>query len=94
MAKKNLPNIEYKVTFRSISWMDRVIRAWGEEWAENDHDIYEWQNDRDFDSTDKGTTGIYGKTFVSTDGIILENHYPDAPAHLLQANGFKILIQQ
>lgn len=94
MAKTNLPNISYKVTFRPVSYLDMVIRSWGEEWAENDHDIYEWSNGRMFDSTDKGITGIYGPGFVTTDSIILQNHYLDAPAHLMQANGFKILIQQ
>jgi hypothetical protein len=95
MAKKTfLPNISYKVTYRNVVWRDQVIRAWGETWAENDHDIYEWPNGRDFDSSDKGITGIYYRTFVSTEGLILQNFYLDAPAHLVQQNGFKILIQQ
>jgi hypothetical protein len=94
MAKPSLPNDSYKVTYRIISWRDEAIRAWGEAWSENDHAIYEWSNGREFDSTDKGVTGIYASRRTSTDGLILENHYPDAPAHLLQRNGFKILIQQ
>jgi len=99
---RSLPNIDYKVTYRVVTQRDLVIRSWGEEWAENDHDIYEWANGRDFDSTDKGITGIYGKTPVVLDAVILQNHYPDAPAHLVQqgvdnegrATKWKIRFQQ
>ncbi len=91
---KSLPNISYKVTYREVTQRDLAIRAWGEGWAENDHDIYEWPNGRMFDSTDKGINGIYGQVMVVVDSIILQNSYPDAPAHLLQQNGFKIRLQQ
>lgn len=102
MAKKSLPNISYKVTYREITQRDLVIRAWGEEWAEDDHDIYEWANGRSFDSTDKGINGIYGSIPVVLDSIILQNFYPDAPAHLVQqgvdvdgkATKWKIRFQQ
>lgn len=97
-----LPNISYKVTYRVITQRDIVIRAWGEEWAENDKDIYEWANGRDFDSTDKGITGIYGHQTVVLDSVILQNFYLDAPAHLVQqgtniegeATKWKIRFQQ
>jgi len=99
---KALPNISYKVTYRTLTQRDLAIRAWGEEWAENDHDIYEWSNGREFDSTDKGITGIYGKITVVLDALILQNFYLDAPAHLVQqgvdadgkATKWKIRFQQ
>lgn len=99
---KALRNISYKVTYRVVTQRDLAIRAWGEEWAENDHDIYEWSNGREFDSTDKGITGIYGKVTVVLDAVILQNFYLDAPAHLVQqgvdadgkATKWKIRFQQ
>lgn len=99
---RSLPNISYKVTYRVVTQRDLVIRAWGEEWAENDPDIYEWANGRSFDSSDKGITGIYGKVPVILDSVILQNHYLDAPAHLVQqgfdnegrATKWKIRFQQ
>lgn len=101
--KVALRNISYRVTFRQVSFRDMVIREWGDEWAQNDHDIYEWSNGRTFDSTDKGTTGIYnGQRTVVLDSIILQNFYLDTPAHLVQqgvdqsgeATKYKIRFQQ
>jgi hypothetical protein len=102
MVAKSLPNITYKVTYREITQRDLAVRAWGEEWAENDHDVYEWSNGRDFDSTDKGVTGLYASATTVIDSIILQNFYPDAPAHLVQqgkdadgkATKWKIRFQQ
>jgi len=82
--KRSLPNISYKVTYRVVLQRDLVIRAWGSEWAEDDHKIYEWSNGREFDSSDRGVSGIYGSGIVILDSTILENFYLDAPAHLVQ----------
>jgi hypothetical protein len=53
-------NLGSKVTSRDINWADLVHRAWGSEFNAPDHGIYEWSNGRKYDSTDKGTTGLYG----------------------------------
>ena len=97
-----LPNISYKVTYRTVTQRDLAIRAWGEEWSEDDHDIYEWSNGREFDSTDRGNTGIYDFGTTVLDSFILQNFYLDAPAHLVQqgvdmqgrATKWKIRFQQ
>lgn len=81
---KHLPNISYKVTYRTVTQRDLAIQAWGEEWSEDDHDIYEWSNGRMFDSTDRGNTGLYDFGTTVLDAFILQNHYLDAPAHLVQ----------
>lgn len=47
------------VSSRSFSFKEMAIRAWGSEWAAPDHRVYEFQNGRGFDSTDRGFTGIY-----------------------------------
>lgn len=57
----NPNNLGYKVTSRNVSWRDQVVRAWGDQWAQPDHNVYQFSNGRTFDSTDQGTTGIYEK---------------------------------
>lgn len=47
------------VTSRQFSFKEMAIRAWGSEWSAPDHRVYEFQNGRGFDSTDRGFTGIY-----------------------------------
>jgi hypothetical protein len=47
------------VTTRKFSWAEMARRAWGSEFSAPDHRVYEWSNGRGFDSTDRGTTGIY-----------------------------------
>lgn len=54
-------NLGYKVTTRNFSWLEMVTREWGGEFRAPDHRIYVFSNDRDFDSTDMGQTGIYRK---------------------------------
>lgn len=56
---KNKNNLGNKPTFRNVSWMDLVVRCWGTEWNAPDHNVYLFSNYRGFDSTDKGSTGIY-----------------------------------
>jgi hypothetical protein len=55
------PSLGKPVTSRSFSWKDMVVRAWGSEYSAPDHRVYEFSGGRGFDSTDRGTTGIYQK---------------------------------
>jgi PASTA domain len=55
------PNLGYKVSVRVFSLEEMVSREWGPDFRAPDHRIYVWSNDRTFDSTDLGTTGIYQK---------------------------------
>lgn len=64
MARNTVPpELGLPVTFRSFSFKDMAIRAWGSEFSAPDHGVYEWSNGRRFDSTDRGHTGIYTNTF-------------------------------
>ena len=47
------------VTYRSFSWLEMVERAWGAEYRQPDHGIYQFSDGRRFDSTDQYQTGIY-----------------------------------
>lgn len=93
MANPIPADLGFPVTTRTYSWADEVHRMWGSEFYRPDV-AYEMSNGRKFDSTDRYTTGIYGRGMTSVDGILLESSYPDAPAHLMQANGFKLLLEQ
>lgn len=53
------PALGKNVTTRSFSWAEMARRAWGSEFSAPDHRVYEWSNGRGFDSTDRGSTGIY-----------------------------------
>ncbi len=53
------PNLGKQVTTRQFSWKEMAVRAWGSQFSAPDHRIYEFSNGRGFDSTDRGTTGIY-----------------------------------
>jgi hypothetical protein len=55
----NQNNLGAKVATRTILWNDLVMRAWGSEFRAPDHNIYQFSNNRNFDSTDTGQTGIY-----------------------------------
>ena len=55
----NQNNLGSKVSSRTILWNDLCMRAWGSEFKAPDHNIYQFSNNRNFDSTDTGTTGIY-----------------------------------
>lgn len=60
MARNTVPpELGLPVTFRSFSFKDMAIRAWGSEYSAPDHGVYEFSNGRRFDSTDRGQTGIY-----------------------------------
>jgi len=60
MARNTVPpDLGLPVTWRSFSFKDMAIRAWGSEYSAPDHGVYEWSNGRRFDSTDRGYTGIY-----------------------------------
>jgi hypothetical protein len=60
MARNTVPpELGLPVTWRSFSFKDMVIRAWGSEYSAPDHGVYEWSNGRRFDSTDRGYTGLY-----------------------------------
>jgi len=50
-----------KVTQRNFSLEEMVARVWGPSFRAPDHRIYVFSNNRGFDSTDTGTTGIYEK---------------------------------
>ena len=78
----NLGNLGYKVSSRQLNWLQMVERAWGSEFNAPDHGIYEWSNGRKFDSTDKGTTGIYNDDF-SLDLLQENPQYPDMAGALL-----------
>jgi len=69
-------NLGGKVTTRSTSWADLCHRAWGSEWGQPDRKIYQFSGGNNKDSTDRGTTGIYGiqgDTLLLLDGT----QYPD-----------------
>ena len=48
----NANNLGSPVTTRTISMLDMVTRAWGSEFNAPDHNIYQFSNNRGFDSTD------------------------------------------
>ena len=53
------PKLGFPVSTRTFSLLEMVSREWGPEFRSPDHRIYRFTS-RDFDSTDLGTTGIYG----------------------------------
>ena len=50
------------VTTRTISMLDMVTRAWGSEFNAPDHNVYQFSNNRGFDSTDASQGGPYSPT--------------------------------
>ena len=50
-----------KPTYRTLSWLELVVREWGTEWGRPDT-AYEFPNNRHFDCTDQYASGIYRKT--------------------------------
>lgn len=71
------PTLGSKVSTRTTSWNELVQRAWGSEFNAPDHKIYRFGGGaRNFDSTDKGLTGLYG---VPGDNVLLidGSQYPD-----------------
>ena len=59
MANTVPSSLGLPVSWRTFSWREMVIRAWGSEFTAPDHRVYEFMNGRGFDSTDRGFTGIY-----------------------------------
>jgi hypothetical protein len=86
-------NLGSPVTTRQYSWADEARRQWGGEWSRPDV-AYEMSSGRKFDSTDRYATGIYATGTTILDSIILQNQYPDAPAHLVTKSGGKIRLEQ
>jgi hypothetical protein len=80
-------NLGYKVTTRQLDWNQMVRASWGSEFSAPDHGLYEFSNGRKFDSTDRGTTGIYG--FNGFNYLMVgDGRYPDMTSnvHMLQEN--------
>jgi len=87
-------NLGFKVTTRLIDWSEQCRRAWGTEWNAPDHGIYEFANGRKFDSTDRGTTGIYGISGINY-LMVGDGQYPDMPSndYMLQLTLDKIELE-
>ena len=58
----NQNNLGAKVKTRDISWHDLCARAWGSEFLAPDHNVYQFSNNRGFDSTDRSHGGPYSPT--------------------------------
>jgi hypothetical protein len=93
-APLDADNLGYQVTTRDYSWLSFCTIAWGDEFHQPDHGIYEFSNSRKFDSTDQYATGVYKKYDISADGIWLQSPWPDARAFLTLQQGGKLLIEQ
>lgn len=79
-------NLGNKVTTRTTSWQDLVEKAWGSEFRAPDHDIYRFGGGaRNYDSTDKGKTGLYG--VVGDNLVYINNKYPDMRDGFLVTDG-------
>lgn len=88
----NIPaNLGFQVSTRTYSWADEVQRQWGAEWSRPDV-AYEMSNGRKFDSTDRYTTGIYGKGIVPWFEIELDTNYPDQPGFVSLEGGGAVLM--
>ncbi len=82
-------NLGFKVHTQTIDWGQLCRRAWGSEFNAPDHGMYEFSNGRKWDSTDRGTTGVYSKE--NNLGLMIDNaRYPDMPAFLLVENGYQL----
>jgi hypothetical protein len=71
----NQNNLGNQVSTRDYNWLEMCQSAWGSEFYAPDHAIYRWGNGREFDSSDKGLTGIYGVQV--TDDLWIDDNYPD-----------------
>ena len=54
-------SLPLKVTYRTLSWQELVVREWGTEWGRPDI-VYEFSNGRTAESTDQYAKGIYNPT--------------------------------
>ena len=66
------------------------MRAWGAEFHAPDHGIYRFSGGREFDSTDKGLTGLYGVD-VPPPFEFDELHYPDMDTSLQRSDADDLL---
>lgn len=57
----NKGNLGYKVSYRTFSWQELVVREWGTEWGRPDI-AYEFSNGKTANSTDQYAQGIYNPT--------------------------------
>lgn len=58
-------SLGFPVSYRQWSWLQLAERAWGSEYRQPDHGIYQFSNGRRFDSTDMYQTGIYRRGIYS-----------------------------
>ena len=86
-----LQAINSKVTTRTISILDMVQRSWGAEFLAPDHAAYTFGWGRQFDSTDRGLTGLYGVEVSPP--LEAENPYPDMDATLETSQGDDLLYK-
>ena len=54
-------SLPLKVSYRTLSWQDLVVREWGAEWGRPDI-AYEFSNGRQANCTDQYGQGIYNPT--------------------------------
>jgi len=87
----DLNSINTKVTTRTTSWLDMAMRAWGSEWNSPDHAVYRFSNGRNFDSTDKGLTGIYGVDVPFS--LEADNNWPDVDGTLQASSADDLLYK-
>jgi hypothetical protein len=80
------PELGSKVSTRTITWEDLVVKSWGSEFRAPDHGIYRFSNGQLKDSTDKYKTGIYG---ITGDEVLLLDgaQYPDMRGGLIAGVG-------
>lgn len=76
----NQNNLGNQVTSRDYNWLEMCQTSWGAEFYAPDHRIYLWSNNRAFDSSDKGRTGIYG--VIVYDDLCIDDNYPDMRTQL------------
>lgn len=74
----NENNLGAAVVTRTYSWMDAVIRSWGSQYYEPDHNIYQFRS-QNYDSTDMNKTGIYGITDASVLSLPGLGNYASTP---------------
>jgi hypothetical protein len=60
MTASTVEKVRTNTSSRTTSWESMVRRSWGEEYTLPDKPVYEFTGGRQFESTDKGTTGVYG----------------------------------
>lgn len=60
MSAPDSTNLGRRVVAREFNWLDLVMKSWGSEFNAPDHGTYEFSNGRKYDSTDRGSAGIYG----------------------------------